>query len=174
MPIFCSAQGNTTCCCCLSYLKKESKLVHQFLAFIEIFVRNVLEDNGRIDDEFIDQLMSEGLDEDEIQQALTILYNLLINRRMARISPKNNQIRHITDEEARELGPEIAFRLTQLQYHQLLTPSDLDYLIYGYFETRSGYGEDEDFWNLLKAYRPEVGEYLEFLVSSDKKSGLLN
>lgn len=159
---------------CSSYLKKGSKLVHQFLTFIETFVRNVLEDNRKIDEEFIDHLLSQGLDEEEIQQALTILYNLLINRKMSGVGPKSHQIRHITDEEARELGPEIAYRLTQLQYHQLLTPSDLDYLIYGYFETRSGYGEDEDFWNLLKAYRPEVGEYLEFLVSADKKSELLN
>lgn len=149
-------------------------MVHQFLSFIEIFVRDILESNRKIDGDFIDQLLDQGLNEEEIQQALTILYNLLVNRKIAAAEEKTHRIRHITDEEARELGPEIAFRLTQLQYHQLLTPSDLDYLIYGYFETRSGFGEDEDFWNLLKAYRPEVGQYLDFLVSADKSDILLN
>ena len=149
-------------------------MVHQFLTFIELFVRNILEADRKIDHEFIEQLLEQGLDEEEIQQAFTILYNLLVNRKMASPEEKPHRIRHITDEEARELGPEIAFRLTQLQYPQLLTPADLDYLIYGYFETRSGFGDDEDFWNLLKAYRPEVGQYLEFLVSPEKSDILLN
>ncbi len=145
-----------------------------FLTVLDCFVKSVLEKKGEVDQSFIEKLLGQGLDEDEIQQAFTVIYNLLINRRIGLDRDLALCYRYFTEEEQRELGPDICFRLNQLQLRGLLSPNDLDYLIYGYFESCSDSGLDEDFWKLLRAYRPDAGQYLDFLLTPESSSQSLN
>jgi hypothetical protein len=145
-----------------------------FLTVIDYFVKSVLENEGEVDQGFIDELLSQGLAEDEIQQAFTVIYNLLINRRIGIGRDIALCYRHFTEEEERELGPEICYRLNQLQLRGLLSPNDLDYLIYGYFESCSASGVDEEFWKLLRAYRPDAAQYLDILLSPESSAQSLN
>lgn len=136
-------------------------------------MKAVLEENREIDESFILELRNQGIEEDEIEQAFTILFNLLVNRRI----PEQNRdfrIRHFTDEEERELGFEIVRKLYLLQLHGLLNASDLDYLIYGYFETRTYSGDDDEFWGLLRSYRPFAAQYLDFLERKDNSQILIH
>ncbi len=148
--------------------------MNEFLAIIERFVKAVLEDNRQIDESFITELKDQGLEEDEIEQAFTILFNLLVNRRIPEQSGTELRIRHFTEEESRELGHEIVRKLYLLQLYGLLDAADLDYLVYGYFETRTPLGDEEEFWSLLRSYRPFAARYLDFLEKGEDSQVLIH
>lgn len=148
-------------------------MLNEFLTIIERFVKAVLEENREIDESFIIELRDQGLEEDEIEQAFTILFNLLVNRRIPE-QDKDFRLRHFTDEEERELGSEIVRKLYLLQLNGLLNASDLDYLIYGYFETRTSSGDEEEFWSLLRSYRPFAANYLDFLEHGESSHTLIH
>mgnify|MGYP001157246094 FL=1 len=148
--------------------------MNEFLTIIERFVKAVLEDNRRIDESFITELKDQGLEEEEIEQAFTILFNLLVNRRIPNQNSSALRIRHFTEEESRELGHEIVRKLYLLQLYGLLDAADLDYLVYGYFETRTAMGDEEEFWSLLRSYRPFAAKYLDFLEKGEDSQVLIH
>ncbi|MCJ8346225.1 DUF494 family protein [bacterium] len=138
----------------------------QFLKIIDLFVRDIIEAQQTIDEKFIQKLLDQGLCESEIEQAFTIIYNLLLNRNSRTVSSKECVFRHLTEEEQYELGPDISKKLYSLQIYGLLSPTDLDCLIYGFFETKTVLSEDSDFWDLLSTYRPDVYQCVELLSAS--------
>ena len=149
--------------------------MNEIFTIIEIFVKAILEDYVEIDEAFIEELLEQGIEEAEIEQAFTILYNLIVNRKIPNEFEGSYNIRYFTDEEQLELGSEICSRLMLLQIYGLLSPTDLDYLIYGYFETRTGMGLDgEEFWELFREYRPELSGYLSYLEQSENAHFLIN
>lgn len=141
----------------------------QFLKIIDFFVRDILESENSIDETFVQKLLDQGLSEAEIEQAFTIIYNLLLNRNKSEFKSKDYVFRHLTDEEQYELGPDISKKLYSLQIYGLLSPSDLDCLIYGFFETKTVLSEDSDFWELLNTYRPDVYQCVEIMSGSEEK-----
>ncbi|PCJ20299.1 MAG: hypothetical protein COB02_04495 [Candidatus Cloacimonadota bacterium] len=140
----------------------------QFLKIIDCFVKDILESQKTIDESFIQKLLDQGLCETEIEQAFTIIYNLLLNRKKTEFKNKECVFRHLTAQEQYELGPDISNKLYSLQLCGLLSPSDLDCLIYGFFESKTVLSEDSDFWQLLSTYRPDVYQCVELLSASKK------
>lgn len=132
-----------------------------FLVILDAFVKHVIHGKRQLDEEFLASLVRLGVDETQIESALTILYNLVVNRKLLAQKSDQRCFRYITEEEERELGFDILAKLHKLQVHKMINPADMDYLIYGYLENRGLYQDEEEFMKILKSHCPDAWEYLE-------------
>jgi hypothetical protein len=135
--------------------------MEELLKILEVFSRRVLRGKSRLDQDFLEDLIQQGVSEVQLENALFVIYNIVANRGIpsdSSISEKS--FRHFLPEEASHLGDRLVWHLSRLQLCGLLSPAELDFLVFGFLQSGMPFDSEEDFWSLLKLYRSDIYDYL--------------